>query len=170
MNFLKIIFLLILFQISGSTLFSQAVIDSVEVCGLPVRKGVAYRNDFSSGEYTYKDQFTSVLTQYDSVFHIGDGNVVAIHNYGDDNGGYAIIIRNEKDEFICYSNLRYVSLKKGDVIKKGTWLGFAGTSEVGKRKQVDFMFFKKNKKLPFQKEVEYIRCGISCDQPQGYTL
>jgi len=166
MRFPKTIFLLIFFQFTGYVLFGQKIIDSVKAYGFPVKEGIIYEYKPSS-YWMHYEQGISVITKYDSVFHFEEGNISAIHFYGD---GYAIIIKNSKDEFICYSNLESVSVHKGDSIKRNTYLGLANVSEDGNERQVDLMIFKKTKKLSFRKEVEYIRCNISSAKQENYIL
>jgi hypothetical protein len=104
------------------------------------------------------EQAVSIITKYDSVFHFEYGKVAAVVYYGhDEDDGYAIIIRNQKDEFICYSNMKCITLKKGDIVESGTWLGLTGISEDGAASQLDFIYIKKRKQLSFRKTVEYIR-------------
>lgn len=70
-----------------------------------------------------------------SVKAIFDGEVSAIHNYGD---GAAVVIRHGK-YFTSYSNLSSVSVAKGTVVKRGQTIGRAGESDDGAGGQVDFM-------------------------------
>jgi hypothetical protein len=172
MNIPKVIFLLIFFQITGKTLLAQKIIDSIKVCGYPVREGVIYQYDTNPWRgLCGQEQGVSILTKNDSVFHIGEGKIIGIHFSGNDEGAYAVIIRSEKDEFISYSNLKSVILCKGDIVKKGTFLGLTGSGDEGNCRQINFMLFnKKNIKLSFKREVEYIRCNISCEQLERGTL
>jgi hypothetical protein len=147
-------------------MFGQKIIDSVKVYFFPVKEGIIYEYKPSS-YWMHIEQGTSVITKYDSVFHFEEGNISVIRNYGD---GYAVIIKNEKDEFICYSNLKSVSIHKGDFVKRNTYLGLAGISEDESQKQVDLIIFKKTKKLSFKREVEYIRCNISSAKQENYIL
>lgn len=70
-----------------------------------------------------------------SVKAIFDGEVSAIHNYGD---GAAVVIRHGK-YFTSYSNLSSVNVSKGTVVKRGQVIGRAGESDDGAGGQVDFM-------------------------------
>lgn len=165
MNVPKIILLVVLFQITHATLFAQKIIDSIKICEYPVREGTVYQYEANPGRSLCGwEQGVSILTIYDSVFHVGRGEVIGIHFYGD---GCAIIIRSDKDEYVSYSNLTMINLCKGDVVQKGTFLGLAGKDDEGNYQQVNFMLFKKSNRLPFKKEVEYIRCHIVCEQLTG---
>jgi hypothetical protein len=161
MNILKIILLFGLFQIIQTTLFAQKIIDSIKICEYPVKEGTVYEFADSGRSLHGWDQSVSILTKHDSVFHIGQGEVIGIHLYRD---GCAIVIRNDKDEYVSYGNLKLTNLCKGDPVEKGTFLGLAGKNEEGNYQQVDFMLFKKSNRLSFKKEVEYIRCHIVCEQ------
>lgn len=75
---------------------------------------------------------TQVGSAVKAVF---DGEVSAIHNYGD---GVAVVIRHGK-YFTSYSNLSSVSVSKGATIKRGQVIGKAGESDDASGGQVDFM-------------------------------
>lgn len=75
---------------------------------------------------------TPVGSVVKSVF---DGDVVAIHNYGD---GVAVVIRHGK-YFTSYSNLSGVSVAKGASVKRGQQIGRAGESDDDSGGQVEFM-------------------------------
>jgi len=83
---------------------------------------------------------TSVGSAVKAVF---DGEVAAIHNYGD---GAAVVIRHGK-YFTSYSNLSSVSVKKGTMVKTGQVLGRAGESMDGASGQIDFMLMIENKNV-----------------------
>ncbi|HEY6504519.1 MAG TPA: peptidoglycan DD-metalloendopeptidase family protein [Chitinophagaceae bacterium] len=70
-----------------------------------------------------------------SVKAVFDGEVAAIHNYGD---GVAVVIRHGK-YFTSYSNLSGVSVSKGTVVKTGQVIGKVGEAQDGSGGQVDFM-------------------------------
>src|SRR5690606_31720517 len=70
-----------------------------------------------------------------------DGEVAAIHNYGD---GVAIVLRHGK-YFTTYSNLSGVSVRKGATVSTGQVIGKVGYSQDGANGQVDFMLMDENK-------------------------
>ncbi|MBL7744146.1 MAG: peptidoglycan DD-metalloendopeptidase family protein [Chitinophagaceae bacterium] len=70
-----------------------------------------------------------------SVKAVFDGEVVAIHNYGD---GVAVVIRHGK-YFTSYSNLSGVNVSKGAQVKTGQAIGRVGEAQDGSGGQVDFM-------------------------------
>jgi murein hydrolase activator len=78
-----------------------------------------------------------------SVKAVFDGEVAAIHNYGD---GVAVILRHGK-YFTSYSNLSGVSVSKGDVVKTGQVIGRVGEAEDGAGGQVDFMLLIESKNV-----------------------
>lgn len=70
-----------------------------------------------------------------SVKVVFDGEVSAIHNYGD---GVAITIRHGK-YFTTYSNLSSVTVAKGAKVTRGQVIGRAADSDDGSGGSVDFM-------------------------------
>lgn len=70
-----------------------------------------------------------------AVKAIFDGEVAAIHNYGD---GAAVVLRHGK-YFTSYSNLSGVSVSKGEVVRTGQVIGKVGEAQDGAGGQVDFM-------------------------------
>jgi murein hydrolase activator len=70
-----------------------------------------------------------------AVKAIFDGEIAAIHNYGD---GAAVVIRHGK-YFTSYSNLSGVSVSKGAVVRTGQVIGKVGEAQDGAGGQVDFM-------------------------------
>jgi hypothetical protein len=68
------------------------------------------------------------------------------------------------------SYLKTINLCRGDAVQKGTFLGLAGTNEEGNYQQVNFMLFKKDRRLPFKKTVEYICSKVYCEQTKDYIL
>ena len=78
-----------------------------------------------------------------SVKAVFDGEVAAIHNYGD---GVAVIIRHGK-YFTSYSNLSGVSVSKGTMVKTGQVIGRVGEAQDGGGGQVDFMLMIENKNV-----------------------
>jgi len=72
-----------------------------------------------------------------------DGEVAAIHNYGD---GVAVVIRHGK-YFTSYSNLSGVTVGKGSAVKTGQVIGRAGEAEDGTGGQVDFMLMIESKNV-----------------------
>ncbi len=70
-----------------------------------------------------------------AVKAIFDGEVAAIHNYGD---GVAVVIRHGK-YFTSYSNLSAVNVSKGAEVKTGQVIGKVGEAQDGAGGQVDFM-------------------------------
>jgi septal ring factor EnvC (AmiA/AmiB activator) len=78
-----------------------------------------------------------------SVKAVFDGEVAAIHNYGD---GAAVVIRHGK-YFTSYSNLSSVNVSKGAVVSRGQVIGKAAEADDGAGGQVDFMLMIENKNV-----------------------
>jgi septal ring factor EnvC (AmiA/AmiB activator) len=74
---------------------------------------------------------------------IFEGEVAAIHNYGD---GAAVVIRHGK-YFTSYSNLSSVSVSKGATVTRGEVIGRAGEADDGAGGQVDFMLMIESKNV-----------------------
>lgn len=70
-----------------------------------------------------------------SVKAVFDGEVSAVHNYGD---GAAVVIRHGK-YFTSYSNLSSVNVSKGMTVKRGQMIGHAGEADDNAGGQIDFM-------------------------------
>jgi hypothetical protein len=171
MKAVRFIFFLQVCLIAGNTLFAQKIIDSVVVNKFPVRQGIIYLYDHP-WEYpgAGDQQVTPILTSFDSVFHIEEGKVVRVYHLTDSRDSYAVVIMNDRDEYICYSNLESACVKKGEMVRQGTVIGVAAKREGKNCRQVDFLLLKNVNKLSFAKEMEYLRSGISCESPAGYTL
>jgi len=78
-----------------------------------------------------------------TVKAVFDGEVAAIHNYGD---GVAVVIRHGK-YFTSYSNLSGVTVSKGASVKTGQVIGKVGEAQDGDGGQVDFMLMIENKNV-----------------------
>jgi murein hydrolase activator len=75
-----------------------------------------------------------------SVKSVFNGEVMAIHNYGE---GAAVIIRHGK-YITTYSNLSSVSVSKGSIVTTGFVIGRAGDADDGSGGQVNFMLMIEN--------------------------
>lgn len=80
---------------------------------------------------------TQAGSQVKTVF---DGEVIAIHNYGE---AAAVVIRHGK-YFTTYSNLSAVTVSKGATVKTGQVIGRAGEADDGSGGQVNFMVMIEN--------------------------
>lgn len=70
-----------------------------------------------------------------SVKAVFEGEVAAVHNYGD---GYVVVIRHGK-YFTSYSNLSSVNVSKGTGVSRGQAIGKTGEAQDGPGGQLDFM-------------------------------
>jgi hypothetical protein len=167
---MRTVLLLILLTITCSA-SAQNALDSIQLYGYPVRQGVIYKYEPKSNmeQACAKSlSIVSVVTPSDSVFHFAEGKVSGIFPVDD---YYAIIVANDKGESVTYSNLKNVTLKKGDHVKRGMCLGTTGQCDslsTSGLNQVDILILNKTKKVPYQKSVEYIRKNMSTKK--GYTL
>ena len=170
MSLSKIIFLFLFFLLNNHYLFSQKVIDSIRVCGLPVAKGMVYQYERNSCFYGYNED-VSIITKFDSVFNVEEGTVAGVFQIGFNEDRYNVVtIKNDRDEFISYGNLRSTILIKGERVLKGAFIALAGKSYNENGLQIDFMLFKKEKRYSFNKLIEYLKCNSFCDEPGDYTL
>lgn len=154
--------LLVLLLAIGSAASSQNVLDSIQLYNYPVREGVIYKYESKGNmEQTCANALSivSVITHNDSVFHFEEGSVAGVFKVDD---LHAIVIRNAKNEFITYSNLQAVNLKKGDKVTRSTCVGTTARAEdeIGKN-QVDILILQKIKQLPYRKTLDYIKYNMS---------
>lgn len=78
-----------------------------------------------------------------SVKAVFDGEVIAVHNYGE---AAAVIIRHGK-YFTSYGNLSSVNVSKGTMVRTGQVVGRAGDSEYSAGGMVNFMLMIENKNV-----------------------
>jgi murein hydrolase activator len=78
-----------------------------------------------------------------SVKAVFDGEVIAIHNYGE---AAAVIVRHGK-YFTSYGNLSAVNVSKGAAVKIGQVIGRAGDADDGTGGMVNFMLMIENKNV-----------------------
>jgi hypothetical protein len=133
----------------------------------PVKEGKIYCYEKRYWGCETGSDIISIYSFSDSVFHFGDGSVVSTFNLGD---CYAVVIRNSNDEFIVYSNLKTVFVKKGDRIKKSDCIGTILKEDFEERYSLDFLILKGTKSFSSKKLLEYIKCNISAEPVNHYTL
>jgi len=75
-----------------------------------------------------------------SVF---DGEVIAVHNYGE---AAAVIVRHGK-YFTTYGNLSSINVSKGATVSRGQVIGRAGDSDDGSGGQINFMLMIENRNV-----------------------
>lgn len=168
---MRTVLLLLLLSIAG-TASSQHILDSIHLYNYPVREGVIYKYEYkpnSSQGCATALSIVSVLTNNDSVFHFEEGQVAGVFAIDD---LYAVVIRNVRDEFITYSNLESVVVKKGDQIRRGLYVGTTARSEneFFDRNQLDILVLENTRKLPYNKTIQYIRSNMSSVRPAVHTL
>ncbi len=165
---LKKILFLVSFQIVVNELFSQKIIDSITVCKYPVRKGIIYEYDYRSPLRSIcgRESGVTIETENDSIFHGGTGKVIAVHFYDET---VAVIVKNDQNEFFCYSNLKESNVCPGDNVQHGNFIGLVGTNDNGSQKHINFMIYRKSKDLSFKKTAEYLRCDNSCEHFEDYN-
>jgi len=78
-----------------------------------------------------------------AVKAVFDGEVIAIHNYGE---AAAVIVRHGK-YFTSYGNLSAVNVSKGAAVKIGQVVGRAGDADDGSGGMVNFMLMIENKNV-----------------------
>ncbi len=163
--------LLLLTTIFCSAASAQNILDSIELYEYPVRQGVIYKYENKNNPAhacASSLSIVSVVTHNDSVFHFENGKVAGVFTI---DNMYTIIIKNAKEEFITYSNLQAVALKKGDNVNRGMYLGITAESDVQEGlNQVDILVLQKVKRMPYRKTIDYIRRNMSEGKPAYYTL
>jgi hypothetical protein len=168
---MRTVFLFLLITIS-SFVSAQNILDSIQLYEYPVKQGVIYKYELKSNPAQVCANSLSIVcivTHNDSVFHFEEGKVVSVFTIDD---SYSIIIRNKKNEFITYSNLQMVALKKGDNVKRGMCVGTTAECIDGSigLNQVDILILRNIKQLPYRKSIDYIRSNMSARKPYAYTL
>jgi len=151
----------LLFIVSVGSASAQRIIDSVEIYGFPVRKAVIYEYDpkSSGGCRIFETTAPTLFTWEDTVYHFESGKVVGVYNLGD---WFAVGIMNAMHELITYSNLKNVTIKKGDTLNKGMFLGNIVGYGYGEMNEIDVLISdSKGKPLSYQQTVNYIRNKIS---------
>ena len=91
---------------------AQNVLDSIQLYEYPVRQGVIYKYEYDCNSTTIcapSLSIVSVVTPNDSVFHFEEGRVAGIFTLDD---FHTVTIRNSRDEFITYSNLQSITVRK----------------------------------------------------------
>lgn len=145
----------------------QKITDSVTVYDFPVKEGKIYCYEKGNWGCQAGCEIISVYSFSDSVFHFEDGKVISVINIKD---CYAAVIQNGQDEFIVYSNLKTPFVKKGDRIKKRDCIGIILKDDFDERNSLDFLILKGTKIYSPKKLVEYIKCNISSERSNHYTL
>ena len=148
--------LLFLFLTLTAAANAQNIIDSIQLYDYPVKEGVIYKYEkkgICAQNYATTLSIVSVYTDNDSVFHFEEGKVAGVFSLDDFHG---ITIQNSRNEFITYSNLHSVNLKKGDVVAVGTCIGTTAQGDSPDINQVDILVLQKAKRLSYRKSIEYI--------------
>lgn len=107
-----------------SSLFvtAQSVIDSARVFSFPVRNGVIYQYDRKGTGICYSPTaVVTIMTHDDSVFYFKNAKVTGVFRI---DSSYVVVFRNEMNEYVTYSNLRTVNVKKGDWVRWNQFIGF----------------------------------------------
>ncbi len=78
-----------------------------------------------------------------AVKSVFDGEVIAVHNYGE---AAAVIVRHGK-YFTTYGNLSSVNVNKGATVRTGQVIGNAGESDDGSGGQINFMLMIENRNV-----------------------
>jgi hypothetical protein len=97
--------------------------DSVMLTNYPVRYGMAYQFDYtnSGGCNLGADTWVFVKSKSDSVFQTENGVVTGVYNLGADE--MCVAVRQAQGLTFIYGNLKFVAFKKGDLLKKGDFVG-----------------------------------------------
>jgi hypothetical protein len=160
------VILLVIVLFSLQIVAGQKILDSISVHEFPVREGIIFIYDETSFHCSQMPA-VSIYSQFDSVFHFENGKVMGVFNLGD---CYAVVIQNDKGEYITYSNFKAISIRKGESIKRGDFVGTLLQDEDDQKNSLDIIISKEIKYLPQKKLLEYIQCNISSKVSNNYTL
>lgn len=164
----KLPLLLVLFSIAALEAGAQKIVDSVKVYNFPVREGVVHFYEPRSVHYSFNSMpIMNVMSAYDSVFHFEPGVVTDVRKVGE---VYAVCIENKKKDIVVYSNLLSTSFKKGDKVKRGSFLGRLDRDYDDACHEVDILIFQKGEVIPFNRILDYLRRNISTAPPASQTL
>lgn len=132
---------------------AQALPDTMKVLHFPVREGKMIKMKYTSGcpRYDFSEMAT-IYAYQDSVFHYEDGRVQSIFNLGD---CFSMIIENEKKEWIIYSNLQTVFVKKNDILHRDSPVGVL-VKDAGELNFLDVIILINGKPLLDDKLFRYI--------------
>jgi hypothetical protein len=86
----------------------------------PLKEGFIIRNISLNGTLVHYPSFIKIYSSYDSVFSIRSGRAIVDTN----NGTYNILIGSGK-KFIHFFDLRSVSVRKGNFVNAGDFIGLA---------------------------------------------
>jgi hypothetical protein len=118
----------------------EHVTDSIAVTGLPVKSGFIYKyDDVVSSRNINASPIVSVYTSEDSAFYFEDAEVIAVYKI---DSSYSITLRNNKEEFITYSNLRSASVKKRDQLHRSSFIGLIDKADSERGNQLDIIVTK----------------------------
>ncbi len=121
--------------------------DSVMLTNYPVRNGMAYQYDYTNyGACNIgADTWVFVKSKSDSVFHPVNAVITGVFNLGENE--IAVVLRQAGDINIIYSNLKFVAIKKGDLIRKGDLVGLMPYSTDEKGYSMDILMYENKKTL-----------------------
>jgi hypothetical protein len=95
----------------------------LDVKGLPVRDGKIYQIQHKGVGYCLRTEIDGIeiSSKTDSVFSVIDGTIRAV--FGIDGDTVVMVMNNKASLFFTFFSIRNVSIKKGDGIKKGDFIG-----------------------------------------------
>jgi hypothetical protein len=140
--------------------------ESLSILDYPVRQGIIYQNKCSSF-FCCDPSGITISTFQDSVFHFQEGIVAGTFEVGD---CFALVIKNSKGDFFTYSNLRFLNVKKGDIVNKGDYVGQIVINESGEANELDMLIYKNTGLLSAPKTIKYILSKISSKTQSSYIL
>ena len=143
----------------------------LNVSNLPVRNGKIYENpEWKCSGCCPPLDAPTILTTEDSCFSLTEGVVSAVFDLG---GDVVVIIRNDSLFFTYFSfKPETFTLKKGDRLSKGTFIGLLKGKEKSKLNELLFMVTKLNNRgYSFNRIVEFIRENMTtsnCEEAISY--
>lgn len=85
----------------------------------------------------------SLEADTDSIFHFRAGKVMNVFRLSDE--AMAVVIEEMPGEYIIYSNIRTANLKKGDLLKRGDFVGLMSKEGNYRPYQMDVLLLKGEK-------------------------
>lgn len=125
---------------------------------LPVEKGsIAPAPKLTSRLVNTMDGLL-ITSKSDSCFATEDGVVTSTFNMG---GEYATLIKTPGKLFVTYSHLSKVAIKRGDKIKKGSFIGLLGKQDEDNFELLYMLVGEKGHPLTREKHLAYIQSNAA---------
>ncbi len=125
---------------------------------LPVQNGSITPVMEVEGRLINKTGGLLITSKNDSCFVTEDGIVTSTFNLGQE---YATLIKTTGKLFVTYSHLSKVAIKRGDKVKKGSFIGLLGKQDEDNFELLYMLVDEKGYPLTREKHLEYIQSNAA---------